>query len=491
MNSVDQSLGGRTSTGSAHAEVPSGNAALKSSAARAAGWSVVSSIVLRMGSFVVGIVLARILMPEQFGIFAVALTVQGILMTVADLGLSSDLIRSERPEEIAPTIATLGLISGGTLTALTVLTAPVLAELMGSPEAAPAIAVLCCTLLLGSVSLVPYGMLMRRFQQRAMFVVGVVDFVVSTSVTLLLVAAGFGVMGLALGRVAAQIVSTVLQFWLARVRPRYGFDRTRVRPILAFGLPIAGANLLGWALVNIDNVILVRALGATALGYYVLAFNVSSWPMNALSQAVRSISMPYFSRADSAAKGLPTVVAVGWAAALPAGGVLAALAAPVVAVLYGEKWMQAAPVLAALGVYGAFRVLFEIFNGFLYASGRARPVLWLQAVGIVALVAAMIPASAVFGIVGAGWAHVGIAAGVLLPSYLVILRRTGVVPGAMLRRLIRPSICAIMAIAAAWACGTLVDVPFIALVLGGCTAMVVYAACMWTWVRREWQGLRS
>ncbi len=62
-----------------------------------------------MGGLVVGIVLARLLAPEQFGVYAVALTVQSILITVADLGLSADLIRSDEPERIAPTVATLGL----------------------------------------------------------------------------------------------------------------------------------------------------------------------------------------------------------------------------------------------------------------------------------------------------------------------------------------------------------------------------------------------
>lgn len=464
---------------------------LERSAARAAGWSVLSSVMLRMGSFVVGIVLARILLPEQFGVYAVALTVQGVLMTVADLGLSSDLIRSKTPDQIAPTIATLGMISGGTLTLLTVLTAPVIAELMGSTEAAPAVAVLACTLVLGSVSLVPYAMLMRRFQQREMFLVGAVDFAVSTIVTLVLVFAGFGVMGLALGRVVAQIVSSVLQFRLARVRPAFGFDRSRIRPILSFGLPIAGANLLAWGLMNLDNVILVRLLGATALGFYVLAFNVSGWPMNALSQAIRSISLPYFSRSNALRSGVATVVAIGWAGALPAGGVLAVLSTPIITVLYGEKWLLAAPVLAALGLYGSFRVLFEIFNGFLYARGRARPVFWVQVLWLVALVGCMLPASAAFGIAGAGWAHAAVAVVVVLPTYLIVLRGSGISALALARRAGRPTLCAIPAIAVAWACARFIDSPLIALLVGGIAAVALYVALMWTWAVRELKGLSA
>lgn len=142
---------------------------LGAKAASGAAWSGISTIVLRMGSLVVGIALARLLTPEEFGVYAVALTVQSILMTVADLGLSADLVRSEDPERIAPTVASLGLISGATTTAITVGASSFLADQLGSPQAAPAVAVLAFTLLLAGVSLVPYAMMLRRFQQRELF----------------------------------------------------------------------------------------------------------------------------------------------------------------------------------------------------------------------------------------------------------------------------------------------------------------------------------
>lgn len=464
---------------------------LRRSAVSAAAWSAVSTIVLRMGSLIVGIVLARILTPEQFGVYAVALTVQSILMTVADLGLSSDLVRSEEPERIASTIATVGLISGGTTAALAAATSPFLAEALGSADAAPAIAVLSMTLLLGSVSVVPYAMLLRRFQQRALFAVAAVDFVVSTVVTIVLVLLGFGVMGLAIGRVAAQTVSSALQFALAGVRPRFGIDRQMLRPILSYGVPIAAANLLAWSLLNVDNVVLARMLGATALGYYVLAFNISSWPMNALSQSIRAISLPYFSRAERPSDGLAAVVAIAWAGALPAGGVLATLSVPLISVLYGQRWLPAAPVLAALGAYGAFRVLFDVFTGFLYARGQSKPVLWLNVVWLVTTIVAMVAGTAAFGIVGAAWAHVLVAVVVVLPGYAIVLRRSDVRLAPMIRRAVWPTLAALPAIAAAIVCVALIETRLPALLAGGLASVAVYGALLFPWTRREWNRLRE
>ncbi|WP_246159988.1 oligosaccharide flippase family protein [Microbacterium rhizomatis] len=463
---------------------------LRAAAARGAAWSGLSTIVLRLGGLVVGIILARILAPEQFGVYAVALTVQGILLTVADLGLSADLIRSDDPRRIAPTVATLGLLSGTTLAILTMTTSGMLADVLGSPDAAPAIAVLSLTLFFGGASVVPFAMLSRRFQQRELFFVGAADFVVSTTVTLALVGLGFGVMGLAVGRVAAQLVSSTMQFILAREVPRFGIDRVMLRPVLAFGLPIAAANLLSWALLNVDNIVLARVAGATALGYYVLAFNISSWPMSALSQMVRSISLPYFSRTGQSSEGLASVTAIAWAVALPAGGVLAVLSAPVINVVYGEKWMPAAPVLAALGLYGSLRVVFDIFAGYLYARGRSKPVLWIQIAWLVVLVGGMIVATTQFGILGAAWVHVAVAVVIILPIYLLVLRAAGVHVGEIVRALWWPTLGAVGAIATAFAVHALISESLPALLAGGFAAVAVWAAIMWPWARRRLAEIR-
>lgn len=462
---------------------------LGAKAARGAAWSGAGSIFLRLGSLTVGIILARLLTPEEFGVYAVALTVQSILMTIADLGLSADLVRSDEPEKIAPTVATLGLVSSGIVTVLTVAGSPMLAEMLGSASAAPAIAVLALTLLLAGVSLVPYSMMLRRFQQRELFVIGVVDFVVSTAVTLILVAGGYGVMALAIGRVAAQLVASTLQFFYAKVRPKFGLDRAVVRPVLAFGVPIATANLLAWGLINIDNLILVRIAGATALGFYVIAFNVSNWPMSALSQSVRAISLPYFSRTDNSTEGLSRIVAIGWAVALPVGLVLAVLSAPVIGVLYGTNWLPSAPVLAALGVFGSLRVIFDILTAFLYAKGLSKPVLWVQILWLIALTAGMVMATQAFGIVGAGWVHVLVAVFIVLPGYLLALHLSGVSVRAVLRRSWWPTVAAVPAGVVAWVVCLLVGDPLLQLLLGGMVAVAVYVATMWRWGMREWRAI--
>src|SRR4029079_3873613 len=153
-------------------------------------WSSLNSLALRLGSLVVGIVLARLLAPADFGVYAIALTVQSVLVTLVELGMSAYLVRAKDPERDGPTVASLSLANGVVLAAAMTVTAGPVARLMGAPDASGVIAVLSWTLVLSSAGVVPYAALQRDFQQRRLFGSSVVDFATSTSVTVALILLG-------------------------------------------------------------------------------------------------------------------------------------------------------------------------------------------------------------------------------------------------------------------------------------------------------------
>ena len=339
-------------------------------------WSTINSLVLRLGSFAVGVVIARILAPEQFGVFAVALTVQAVLMTLADLGMSADLIRSADPERIAPTVATLALASGTTLAITMALSGQGVADLLGSPDAGPVISVMAFSLLLAGAGVVPYASLQRRFAQKKLFGIAAADFIIGTALTIVLILAGWGVMGLACARIVSQSATLVLQFVLSGEKVRFGFDRAVAPAVLSFGVPVALANMLSWALLNVDNVAISRLSGPVALGFYFLAFNVSNWPMSAVGQVVRSVSIPTFSRLATSRPDRNFAVLVGpvWAISLLAGLLLSVLAHPVIELVYGPSWLPAAAVAGlARGLWLATHSLRSFrFPTFWHAEHRRR-----------------------------------------------------------------------------------------------------------------------
>jgi O-antigen/teichoic acid export membrane protein len=454
---------------------------------RGLAWSSVNSLILRLGTFAVGIVLARILAPEQFGVFAVALTVQAVLMTLADLGMSADLIRSSEPERIAPTVATLALASGAVLAITMALSGQGLADLLGSPDAGPVISVMAFSLLLAGAGVVPYASLQRRFAQKTLFGIAATDFVVGTALTLVLILAGWGVMGLACARLVSQSVTLVLQFTLAGEKVRYGFDRTLAPAVLSYGIPVALANMLSWALLNVDNVAISRLSGPVALGFYFLAFNVSNWPMSALGQVVRSVSIPTFSRLATSRPDRNFAVLVGpvWAVTLLAGVLLSVLAHPVIELIYGTRWLPAASILAWLGIFGSLRTLFDLSASYLLVRGASKPTLLVQVAWVVALIPAVVLGLLAGGSPGVAAAHLAVAAVVVCPAYALSLKRCGADLRAVGARLWPPILAALPAGAATIAVQAIAPGPLLGLLAGGFVCTTVYALILARWFLRR------
>jgi PST family polysaccharide transporter len=454
-------------------------------------WGFVNSVTMRLATLTLGIVLARLLTPDAFGAFAVALVIQTILINFADLGMSADLIRNREWQRRVPTVASISLLAGCLLSSAMIVGAPVLASSLGNDRAAPVIAVMSLSLVIAAAGVAPFAMLQREFQQSRYFVIVVTSFLLGSGLTVLLIVAfHWGAMALAVGKLLEQTCSVGLQFALTRTRPRFGFDRSVARSALAFGLPVCGANALSWLVLNVDYIVIGRVAGAVTLGLYVLAFNVSSWPVNALVQAVRNVALPGFSRLDrtSSAGSFVSSFALVFTAGLLVAAVLAPLAVPLVMFVYGPAWHRSAGALGVLAVFGAMRVVFDLMATFLIARGGSRPVLLVQLSWVAALVPAMIVGVHTWGIVGAGIAHLVVAFTVVLPAYVLALSRQGVSFRA-LGRVSAPPICAAVVTAAAvWSSRQAVDVAWCAVVLGTSLGILVYLALLRRWLRPRLSG---
>jgi lipopolysaccharide exporter len=460
---------------------------------RGLAWGFVNSITMRLATLTLGIILARLLTPEAFGAFAVALTVQTILINFADLGMSADLIRSRGWQSRAPTVSSISLLAGGLLSAAMIAGAPALASSLGSDQAAPVIAVMSLSLVIAAAGVAPYASLQREFQQSRYFLIVASSFFTGSGLTVLLIVGfGWGAMALAVGKLVEQACSVSLQFALTRTKPRLGFDRSVARSALAFGLPVCGANALSWLVLNVDYIVIGRTAGAVTLGLYVLAFNLSSGPVNALVQAVRNVALPGFSRLDrtKSAENFVSSFALVLAAGLLVGVLLATLAIPAVSFVYGPKWLGSAGALGVLAVFGAMRVVFDLMATFLIARGASKPVLLVQLAWVVALVPAMAVGVHARGLVGAGIAHLVVGLVVVLPAYTLALNRQGVPFLALVRAGVPPVRAALLAAIAVWASTQATNAPWQALVLGSTVGILVYLALLHGWLRSRLSGSR-
>ena len=405
----------------------------------AARWSLINTVVMRLGNFATGIVLARFALgPAEWGVYGIAQTVLLVLLSANELGVGLAIVRWEGDaRRFAPTVLTLSALSSGLLYVALFAAAPTVADLLGSPDATGVLRVMCLCVVIDGVAQVPANFLTREFAQGKRMIIDALNFLVSTSVTLLLAFEGWGAMSFAVGAVAGNVV-TLIGCWLAAPGTlKFGWNPEQARALLRFGLPLAGASMLALAVVNVDTMVVGATLGNVALGFYVLAFNISGWPVRIISEAARRVSFAGFSRlADSPqalAQGFSRALGVVVTGTVPACVLLAGLAGPAVQLIYGSDWAPAAAALPWLMALGLIRIGSELAYDCLVAIGQRRSLFLVQGLWLVALIPVLLVGARMNGIVGASQAHVLVAGGLVVPVFLVALSRGGIGVGLIAR----------------------------------------------------------
>jgi PST family polysaccharide transporter len=417
-------------------------------------FSFFNNAIGRMGTVLVGILLARLLTPEDYGVFAAALVALNALYILYDLGVGAALVRWPGDiDEIAPTVTTLAIAGGALTYAACWLAAPWFAAMMNAPESSGVVRLLGVTVLIGGITAAPVAQLDRNFRQGRRMIGELVTFATSTVVTVSLAVAGKGPWSLAWGRVAGVVVGAVLFLSLCDKRHRPGWDKVKARELLAFGLPLTGTAILWFAMLNLDYVIIGRTLGPVELGFYLLAFNLASWPVNMFSVAVRRVAPAGFAKLldepDRLNAALVRFLSVLMAVILPLCVLVAILAPAIVDVVYGTRWAPSAAALRWLIVLGGVRVATELSNDFMVAIGRSRTTMWIQALWTAVLVPALLAGAHLGGIEGVAAAHAVIASLVVLPAMLIALARRGIRPRRLAAGLGRPVLAAVLTSAVA------------------------------------------
>jgi PST family polysaccharide transporter len=407
-------------------------------ATNALGWSFINNAASRLGTLGIGIVLARLLGPHAFGAYAVALVALAMLLSFNELGVSLAIVRWQgEPSEIAPTVTTISLATSVLIYAGCFFGAPAFAHAMGAPSAANVVRVLALNVVVDGVVSTPVALMQRHFMQGKKMIADQVNGWLGAAVSVTFAVTGLGAMSLAIGRLTGAVVSAVLFVILSPEPMRLGFNPGQARALLRFGLPLAGASIIVFAITDADQIVVGHFLGATLLGYYALATNLSNWPLNMFSMPVRSVAPALFSRLQHDRRAMRVGFVSGAAllasVSFPICMILSGAASPLIHFVYGPRWALAARVLVWLGVLTALRILFEFVYDYFVVLARSRVVFTVQLAWLIVLVPALIGGAKLTGTAGVAMAEVLVAALLVLPWYLYELSRVGI-PMVMLAR---------------------------------------------------------
>lgn len=463
-------------------------------ARRALLWSFANTAVGKFGTLFISIVIARLLGPDEFGTYAVALVALAAVLSFNELGVSLAIVRWEGdPYRIAPTVTTISVTTSIAVFVSAWFATPAFASAMGDSGATDVVRLMLVCVPLNGLAATPAALLQREYQQGRRTAADQVNIWLGAVISVTLAAMGWGAMSLAVGRVVAAVVFTCMLIRLSPARPAFGWDREVVPRLLSFGLPLAGSSLVVFAVGYTDQLVVGNRLGTQALGFYLLAFNLASWPVNIFSQPIRAVAPAAFARIQNDAPRMDQNFRAAFrlvlVIALPACAFLAGAAVPIVTIVYGKVWAPAALALQWLALQAAVRIVFELSYDFLAVKRRSVTLMIIQGCWLAALVPALV-AGARYGIAGVAVAQCVVAVLVLLVGYAWALHRAGIGLAALSRTALVPMAGGALVWAGSFAAAQSLASALIAVMIAGLLALAITGALAWL-SRAHLHALRS
>ena len=381
---------------------------------RALKWSYLGVATRIVAQLSVQIILARLLGPEIFGIFAIASLVVGLGIVSIGLGLGSALVQQHEitHDDIRFTF-TWSVISGAGMAILTLLFANDIARFFHDPRIADVLRGLVPMFILLSLSIVPQALLKRELSFKVIQGVEITSYLIG----FLIVGVGCALLGAGIwSLVAAWITQTALTTLILFVIRRHA-----MKPLLwekgtglrKFGSRVLYTNIINLVIENLDNLLVGRLLGPTTLGLYSLAYTFVRTPTNHLVVTLQNVLFSASARAQDNHGGLRraylTVVAAISLVAIPVFAGVAAVPYTVIEAFFGDKWLAAAPVLLPLSLAMILHASMAVAGPVLSGKGAVSAELKVQFWVALALVVALLIAAR-YSVVAVAWSVCGVYA---------------------------------------------------------------------------------
>lgn len=336
----------------------------------------------------VQVVLARMLVPEAFGILAILLVITGVADSIAQSGLGMALIqRSEATDDDYSTAFWLSLGIAVILYVAIFAVAPLLASFYGQPDFSQLLQALSIIVVLNSVNSVQRAFLQRSMDFKALFEANVAAVVVSGILGIGAATFGLGVWALVIQTVSQSAITCVVLLIVVSWKPSLRFNVRSAGELLSYGWKLCVTGILNVLYTGLSELVIGKTCSIGDLGYYSQG---RKWPNAAISvatNALQNVFFPAFSSIRNDRQALLGAVrralVTGSFVVVPISFFFAVAAEPIVALLLTEKWLPSVPVFQMLCLSGSFTLL-QIVNLRAYmALGDSGLYLKLQIVKVV------------------------------------------------------------------------------------------------------------
>ena len=352
-----------------------GQTSLREKAVKGVLWSGIQKWGREAISFVILVILTRMLAPEAFGLVALATVFTAIVEIFLDQGFGAAIVqRADLEREHLDTAFWISMSTAVFLTALTIAASGHVAAAFQEPRLAPVLSVLSISFLFGGLSSTQMALLQRRLAFKSLAARSMTATVAGGIAGVSLAFAGFGVWSLVVQKLSASVTAVLVLWRTSDWRPGVRFSTRHFQELFSFGVSVTGNNALKEIVRRSDDLLIGYFLGPTLLGYYNIGYRLLLVVSRLVTGLINAVAFPTFSRLRSDPKQMLRafykVTQYTSLFAFPVFVGLGCLAPELIPALFGEKWAPSVPVMQVLALMGILQSVLAFHGSVLRASGK-------------------------------------------------------------------------------------------------------------------------
>jgi teichuronic acid exporter len=366
-------------------------------------------------SFVISIILARLLTPKEFGLIALVTIFITLSNVFVQTGFNTALIQKKNADDIDfSTIFYISLFIASCLYILLCFSSPIIADFFNQPQLVLLIKILSLVLFFGAINSVQVAVISRNMQFKKLFYSSIGAVIASGVIGIMMAYAGFGVWALVGQQITSQLFTTIIMWFTVHWRPKLLFSYKRLKSLWSYGWKILVASLIDVIYLDLRSLVIGKLFSPTMLGYYDRGKQFPTVIVNNIDGSIQSVMLPTYASHQENRERVRSIVKRSITTSsfviFPLMMGLAIVAEPLVIIILTDKWLPCVPFLQIYCAVYAIRPILtaniQAIKGLGYSGDFLKVEFINKVIGIIVLVI-----SVQYGVLAIAW-------GVLLSSII-------------------------------------------------------------------------
>ncbi|ANU10178.1 lipopolysaccharide biosynthesis protein [Planococcus antarcticus DSM 14505] len=367
--------------------------------------------------FIIQIILARLLTPTEFGLIGMILVFVALSNSLVDSGFTQALIRDQKANQTDySTVFYFNLAVSLFIYGVLFLSAPLISNFFDQAQLISIIRVLSLGVIINAFSIIPRAMFTKEVNFKVQAKVNMTASILSGAIAVVMAVMGFGVWSLVVRMLALNLIQALLLVFSRKWLPTLVFSIASFKRLFGFGWKLLVSGLIDTAYNNIYYLIIGKQYSVKSLGYYTNAAKFSDVATQTLTATIQRVTYPVLSgiqdQEERLKQSFKKVIKLSGFLIFPVMIGIAAVAEPLIYLIFGEKWMTMVPYFQLLCIAGMLYPIHALNLNILQVKGRSDLFLYLE------IIKTIIPTTMIFIVIWMDWSIIVLVATIVLDSHI-------------------------------------------------------------------------